>query len=53
MLFMKVEIFGTQKNAMSLSFNDFDFLPIYKADLAGSRTYPFDHPNHCCNYPKI
>ena len=38
---------------MSLSFNDFDFLPIYKADSAGSRTYPFDHPNHCCNYPKI
>ena len=38
---------------MSLSLNNFDFLQIYKADSAGSRTYPFDHPNHCCNYPKI
>ena len=38
---------------MSLSFNDSDYLPIYKADSAGSWTYPFDHPNHCFNYPKI
>ena len=39
---MKVEMFGThKKNAMPLSFSNFDFLPIYKADLAGSRTYPF------------
>ena len=41
MLFMKVEMFGTQKSAMPLSFNKFDVLPIYKADSAGSRTYPF------------
>ena len=41
MLFMKVEMFGTQKSAMSLSFSNFDFLSIYKADSAGSRTYPF------------
>ena len=38
---MKVEIFGTQKSAMPLSFSNFDFLPIYKAETAGSRTYPF------------
>ena len=41
MLFMKVEIFDTQTNFMPLSFSNFDFLPIYKADSAGSRTYPF------------
>ena len=41
MLFMKVEMFGTQKSAMPLSFSNFDFLPIYKADSAGSRNYPF------------
>ena len=40
-LFMKVEIFSTKKSAMPLSFSNFDFLPIYKADSAGSRTYPF------------
>ena len=38
MLFMKVEMFGTQKNAMPLSFSNFDFLPIYKGD---SGAYPF------------
>ena len=42
MLLMKVEMFGTQKSAMPLSFSNFHFLPIYKADSAGSRTYyPF------------
>ena len=42
MLFMKVEMLGTQKSAMPLSFSNFHFLPIYKADSAGSRThYPF------------
>ena len=41
MLFMKVEIFGTQKRAMPLSFSNFNFLPTYKADSAGSRTCPF------------
>ena len=41
MLFMKVEMFSTQKSAMPLSFSNFDFLPIYKADSAASRTYPF------------
>ena len=42
MLFIKIEMFGTQKSAMPLLFSNFDILPIYKADLAGSRTYPFD-----------
>ena len=42
MLFMKVEMFGTQKSAMPLSVSNFDFLPIYKADSAVSRTYPFE-----------
>ena len=40
-LFMKVEMFGTQKSAVPLSFCNFDFLPIYKANSAGSRTYAF------------
>ena len=34
---MKVEMFGPQKSAMPLLFSNFDFLLIYKADLAGSR----------------
>ena len=38
---MKVEMFGTQKSAMPLSFSNFDFLPIYKADAAGSQSCPF------------
>ena len=37
---MKVEMFDTQKSAMPPSFNNFDFLLIYKADSAGLRTYP-------------
>ena len=37
---MKVEMFSTQKRATPFSFSNFDFLPIYKADSAGSRTYP-------------
>ena len=41
--FMKAEMFGIQKSAMLLSFSGFTFLPIYKADSAGSRTYPFGH----------
>ena len=41
MLFMKVEMFGTPKSAMPLSFSNFDFLAIYKAESAGSRTYSF------------
>ena len=41
MLFMKVAIFSTHRSAMPLSFSNFDFLPIYKANSAGSRTYPF------------
>ena len=40
---MKVEMFDTQKSAMPLLFSNFDFLPIYKADSAGSRTYPFEN----------
>ena len=36
---MKVEMLGTQKSAMPISFSNFDFLPIYRADSAGSRTY--------------
>ena len=43
MLFMKVEMFSTQKSAMPLSFSNFDFLPNNKADSAGSRAYPFGH----------
>ena len=39
---MKVEILGTQKDAIPLSFSNFDFLLIYKADSAGLRTYPFE-----------
>ena len=38
---MKVETYGTQKSAMPLSFISFDFLRIYKAEWAGSQTYPF------------
>ena len=38
---MKVEMFGTQKSAMTRSFRNFDFLSIYKADSAGLQTYPF------------
>ena len=40
MLFMKVEIFSTQKSSMPLLLSDFDVLPIYRADSAGSRTSP-------------
>ena len=43
---MKVEMFGTQKSAMPLSFSNFDFLPIYRADSAGSRTYPLHTFQH-------
>ena len=32
MLFMKVEIFSTQKCSMPLLLSDFDVLPIYTAD---------------------
>ena len=42
-LFMKAEMLSTQKSAMPLSFSDFDFLPINRADSAGSRTQPFGH----------
>ena len=38
---MKVEMSGTQKSAMPLSFSNFNFLLIYKAESAGSQTYPF------------
>ena len=41
LLVTKVEMFGTQKSAMPLSFSNFDFLSIYKADSADSRTHPF------------
>ena len=41
MLFMKGEMFGTQKSDMPLLFSNFDFLPIYKAGSTGSRTYFF------------
>ena len=34
MLFMKVEIFSTQKSFMPLLLSDFDVLPIYMADSA-------------------
>ena len=40
---MKVEMFSTQKSAIPLLYSNFDFLLIYKADLAGSRTYPFNN----------
>ena len=47
MLFTKVETFGTQKSAMPLSFSNFDFLLIYKADSAGSQTQPFVMDRFC------
>ena len=31
-----------QINTMAMLLNEFDFLPIYRADLAGSRTLSFD-----------
>ena len=40
MLFMTVEIFSTQKSSMPLLLSDFDVLPIYRADSAGSRPSP-------------
>ena len=46
-------MFGTQKSAMPLSFSNFDFLPIYKADSAGSRTYPFGIGHEAINWPCV
>ena len=40
-LILKIEMFGTQKSAMTLLFIGFDFLPIYKADSGGSWTFSF------------
>ena len=34
MLFMKVEMFSTQKSSMPFLLSDFDVLPIYRADSA-------------------
>ena len=39
---MKVEMFGIQKSAMPLSFSNFDFLLIYKADLQVHEPIPFN-----------
>ena len=36
MTILKIETLSTQKSAMTLLFIDFDFSPIYKADLGGS-----------------
>ena len=36
-----MEVFGTQKSAMTLLFIDFDFFPIYKADSSDSWTFFF------------
>ena len=33
---------STQINTMAMLLSEFDFLPIYRADLAGSRTLSFD-----------
>ena len=38
---MNVEMFGTQKSDMPLSFSNFNFFPIYKTDSASSLFYPF------------
>ena len=41
MSILKIEMFGTQKCAMTLLLIDFDFSPIYKADSGGSWTFSF------------
>ena len=43
MPFLKVEMFGTHKGAMSLSLAT--LILIYKTDSAGSQTYPFPIQN--------
>ena len=40
-MFMKVEMFGTQKSPMLLSFSNVDFLLIYTTDSAGREPIPF------------
>ena len=47
MLFMKVEIFSTQKSSMPLLLCDFDVLPIYRADSAGCEPSPLKV--FCCS----
>ena len=49
MLLMKVEMCVTQNVLWHFLFSNFDFLPIYKADSAGSRTYPFISKFIVCN----
>ena len=39
---LKVEILKRQINIIAMLLSEFDFLPIYRADLAGSRTLSFD-----------
>ena len=41
---LKVEMLNTQINTMAMLLSEFDFLPIYRADLAGSRTLSFIGP---------
>ena len=38
---LKVEMLSIQINTMAMLLSEFDFLPIYRADLAGSRTLFF------------
>ena len=41
MLILKVEMLSIQINTMAMLLSEFDFLPVYRADLAGSRTLTF------------
>ena len=38
---LEVEMLKIQINTMEMLLGEFDFLPIYRADLAGSRTLSF------------
>ena len=40
---LQVHMLKIQINTMAMLLSEFDFLPIYRADLAGSRTLSFDH----------
>ena len=43
LLILKVEMLSIQINTIAMLLSEFDFLPIYRADLAGSRTLSFSH----------
>ena len=47
---LKVEMLKRQINIIAMLLSEFDFLPIYRADLAGSRTLSFDQKKNIYIY---